>query len=53
MTFLTATLCFMSFATCIKDGIKSKRILHILGAVLLLILGIVYFLIFLIDIFLK
>lgn len=57
MVFLTATLCFIAFVILIKEAISSerlkKRILYILGSIFLFLLGIIYFLIFLIEIFLK
>lgn len=57
MVFLTATLCFIAFAICLKEAIGAerlkKRILYILGSIFLFLLGIIYLLIFLIKIFLK
>ena len=57
MVFLTAMLCFIAFVICIKEAIDAerlkRRILYISGSVFLFLLGIVYLLIFLIEIFLK
>lgn len=57
MVFLTATLCFIAFVICAKEAINTeelkKRILYTVGSVFLFLLGIIYILIFFVEIFLK
>lgn len=54
MTLLTSTLCFISSVILMKDAIKSeRRKLCVLSSILLLLFGIIYALIFLIEVFLK
>lgn len=57
MVFLTATLCFIAFVICIKEAIAAeklkRKILYIVGSIFSFLLGIIYTLIFLIEIFLK
>ena len=54
---MTAMLCFIAFAICVKEAINTerlkKRILYIVGSAFLFLLGIIYILIFFVEIFLK
>lgn len=57
MTFLAATLCFITFGVLVKEAISASRlrtrVFRIAGSLLSFLLGVIYTLIFLIEIFLE